>query len=141
MTDLAYACGLGRLFLASDGEDGAEFVVRPRNDLHADDFADPAGCGGAGIDGRFHRGHVADHQGGHQTAADLLPAEQRHVRRLDHGVAGLNQRHQALRLDHAEGFHVTRSHYSSPKRKKSVASSQESVASTMLYSSLLTPPY
>ena len=66
--------------------------MRPRDDLHADDLADAAGRRGAGVDGRLDRGHVADDQGRHQAAADLLPADQRHVRRLQHGVARLDQR-------------------------------------------------
>src|SRR5262245_58147919 len=53
------ACG--RLAL---GQDGADVFVRSRDDLHADDLADPAGRGGPGVDRGFHRRHVADHERG-----------------------------------------------------------------------------
>ncbi len=92
--------------LAGERQDAAQIFVRPRNDLHADDFADAAGRGGAGVDGGLDRGHVADHQGRDQAAADLLPADQRHVGGFEHGVAGFDQRHQPLGFDHAKGFHV-----------------------------------
>src|SRR5437868_431594 len=69
---LAHA-GRRRLLLAREGQGRAEVLVRARDDLDADDLADPAGGGGAGIDRRLDRGHVADHEGRHQAAADLVP--------------------------------------------------------------------
>src|SRR5262245_59235580 len=81
-----------RLFLARQGQHDAQVLVRPRDDLHADDLADAAGGGGAGIDRCLDRGDVADHKGRHHTAADLAPVHQRHVGGLHHGIAGLNQR-------------------------------------------------
>src|SRR5262245_14160553 len=61
--ELANGAG-GRFAL---GQDRADVLVRSRDDLHADDLANPAGRGGAcvhsGLDGR----HVADHKRGHQT--------------------------------------------------------------------------
>src|SRR5712692_6913755 len=62
---LADAGGLG--LLAGHGQDSTEVLVRPRDDLHADDLADAAGGGGAGVHRGLHRGHVAQHQRRHQT--------------------------------------------------------------------------
>src|SRR5947208_12461665 len=56
-------------------------------------------CGGAGIDGRLDGGDVADDERRHQAAADLLPADQRDVGGLQHGVARFDQRHQPLRSE------------------------------------------
>src|SRR5262249_32132396 len=106
----ADARGLGRVFLARDGQHRAEVFGRPRVDLHAADLAGAAGRRGAGIARGLARGHVADDHRGHQAAADLLPADQGHVRGLQHGVARFDQRHQALGLDHAKGFHGRASH-------------------------------
>src|SRR5689334_7828657 len=87
-----------------EGEHAAEVLVRARDHLDADDLADPAGGRGAGVDGRLDRGHVTGHEGRHQAAADLLPADEVHVRGLDHRVAGFHHRHETFRLDHAERF-------------------------------------
>ncbi len=98
------------VFLPANGKTAAQIFVWPGNDLDADDFADARRRGAAGVDGGLDRRHVADHQGRDHAAADLLPADQRHVGGLEHGVAGLDQRHQTLGLDHAKGFHVGSSH-------------------------------
>ena len=58
------------------GQHDAQVVVRARNDLHADDFADPAGGRGAGVGGGLHRRHVAGDERRDQPAADLVPAEE-----------------------------------------------------------------
>ena len=92
-----------------------EVVVRPRDDLHADHLADPAGSGGAGIDGGLDCCHVADDHRRHQTAADLLPADHGYVCGLQHGVARLDQRHQALGLNHAQGFQMITGHSCLPR--------------------------
>jgi hypothetical protein len=39
---------------------------------------------------------------GHVAGADLLPADQRDLRGLDHGVGRLDHRDQTLGLDHPE---------------------------------------
>ena len=58
-----------------------------------------------GVDGRLDGGHVADDEGRHQSAADLLPADHLHVGRFQHRVGGFDQRHKPLGFDHAQGFH------------------------------------
>ena len=81
-----------------------EVLVRPGDHLDADDLADPAGRRGAGVDGRLHRRDVARHEGRDQAAADLVPADEVDVRRLQHRVAGLDQGDEPLAFDHAERF-------------------------------------
>src|SRR5436190_19255334 len=99
-----------RLLLARQGQDAAEVLVRPRDHLRADHLADSLRRRRAGVDGGLDGGHVAHHHRGHQAAADLLPAQEGDVGRLQHRVGGLDQRHQALGLDHAQGFHVIACH-------------------------------
>src|SRR5579875_312676 len=62
-----------RRFFVGEGQNGAEVFVRPRNDLHADNFPDACCGGAAGIDGSLDCRHVADHQGRDHAAAYLLP--------------------------------------------------------------------
>ena len=78
--------------------------MRPRNHVHRHELADPARGGGAGVGGRLHRGDVATHDGRHVARADLLPADQRHLGGLHHGVGRFDHRDQPLGLDHAECF-------------------------------------
>ena len=82
--------------LLGERQDAAEVLVRAGDHLDADDLADPAGRRGAGVDGRLHRRHVAGHERRDQAAADLVPADQVHVRRLQHRVAGLDQGDEPL---------------------------------------------
>ena len=42
--------------------------------------------------------------GGHIAGADLLPPDQSHLGRLDHGIRRFDHRDEALGLDHAECF-------------------------------------
>ena len=50
---------LGRAFGADARQHDADVFVRTRNDLHADDLADPTGGGGPGVGGGLHRRDVA----------------------------------------------------------------------------------
>src|SRR5262245_59846613 len=68
-----------RLLFASARKHRNQIRVRPRQDLHCHDFADPTGGGTPGIDGGFHCRDVADDVGRDKTTADLLPAEQRDI--------------------------------------------------------------
>ena len=81
-----------------------EVRVRTRNDVHRDELADAARGGSARIGGGLHRGDIAAHDGGDVAGADLLPADQRNLRGLHHGVGRLNHRDEALGLDHPECF-------------------------------------
>jgi hypothetical protein len=56
----------------------------------------------------FHGSHVAGHKRGDQSRADLVPAVKLNVRGLNHCVAGFDQGHKALGLNHAQRFHCFR---------------------------------
>ena len=76
--------------------------MRPRNHVHRHELADPAGRRRARIGGRLDRRDVAAHDGGHVPGADLFPADQRDLRRLDHGIGRLDHGDQPLGLDHSQ---------------------------------------
>jgi hypothetical protein len=76
--------------------------VRARDDVDGHELADAAGGGGAGVRSRLHGRHIAAHDGSHVAGADLLPADQRDLRRLDHGVGGFDHRDQSFCFDHPE---------------------------------------
>ena len=78
-----------------------EFLVRARDDLHGDHFADRGGGLGAGVDGGLHRGDVAAEERGHVAAADRLVAGHGDVGGLEGGIRGLEQRAETLRFNHA----------------------------------------
>lgn len=58
-----------------------------------------------GVDSRLDSRHIADHEHGHQTAADLLPAGHLHVRRLEGCIGCFDHRDETFGLDHSECFH------------------------------------
>ena len=97
--EFSYALAAGGL---ADRQRVFEVGVRARDDVHRHELADAARRGGAGVGRGLHRRDVAAHDGGHVAGADLLPADQRDLRRLDHGVGGLDHRDQALCFDHPE---------------------------------------
>ena len=78
--------------------------MRTRNDLHADDFAQPARGRGAGIGGSLDGRHVAHDKGTDQPAADLVPAIELDIGGLQHGVGGFDKDHEALDFNHAQRF-------------------------------------
>src|SRR5215207_6707748 len=87
-----------------DGQGLVDAAVRARDDVDADELADAAGGGGAGVRGGLDRGDVAADDGRDEARADLLVADQRDVGGLHHRVRRLDHRHQPLRLNHAECF-------------------------------------
>ena len=76
--------------------------MRTRNDVHRHELADAARRGGAGVGRGLHGRDVAAHDGGHVAGADLLPADQRDLGGLDHGVGRLDHRDQPFGFDHPE---------------------------------------
>jgi hypothetical protein len=66
----------------------------------------------ARVGGGLHRTDVAADHDRHVAAADLLLADQRDVRCLDHCVGRLDRADQAPRLDHAERDHLGIRHWS-----------------------------
>ena len=93
---------LDRYFFGRDRKDLVEVVVRPRDDVHADQLADASRRRRAGIGGRLHRSDVAAHDGRHQPGIDLLPADEHDVGGLDHRVGRFDHADQPARLDHAQ---------------------------------------
>ena len=75
--------------------------MRTRDHVHGNQFADPAGGGGAGVGGGLDGSDVAANDGGDVAGADLLPAHQRDLGSLYHGVRGFDHRHQAARFNHS----------------------------------------
>ena len=78
--------------------------MRTRDDVDRHELADAARRGGAGVGRGLDRGDVAAHDGGHVAGADLLPADERHLGGLDHGVRRFDHRDETLGLDHPECF-------------------------------------
>src|SRR3989442_868789 len=88
----------------ADGQHVFERLVRPRDHVDRNQLAHAPCRRRARIGSRFHSSHIAADQRGNVARADLLPAHQRHLGRLDHSVRGLDHRYQAARLDHSECF-------------------------------------
>jgi hypothetical protein len=80
----------------------SQFVVRPGDDLDADNFANATGSGSAGIGGCLDCGDVALDESADQSATDFVPAQEFHVGCLDHRVSRLEQGNKALAFDHAQ---------------------------------------
>src|SRR5215216_1648894 len=92
------------LLIGPDWQGLVHAAVRARDDVDADEFADTAGGGGAGVRGGLDGGDVAADDGRDEARADLLVADQRDVGGLHHRVRRLDHRHQSLRLNHPECF-------------------------------------
>jgi hypothetical protein len=65
-------------------------------------LADTARRGRPGIGRRLHGRDVTADNRRHIAGANLLPADQRHLRGLDHRVGRFDHRDEAFGLDHAE---------------------------------------
>src|SRR4029079_630724 len=89
---------------SADGEDLVEAVGGTRDDVNADELADAARGGGAGVGGRLHRGDIAADDRGDQPGVHLLPADEDDVGRLDHRVRRFDHADQAARFDETERF-------------------------------------
>ena len=85
-----------------DREDLVEVVGRTRDDVDADQLADAARGGGAGVGRGLHGADVAADDRGDQAGIDLLPADEDDVRGLHHRVGRFDHADQAARFDHAE---------------------------------------
>jgi hypothetical protein len=89
---------------AVDWQDAFDFGVGSRDDMHANQFANPARGSGAGISRGFHRTHVSTHKDGDVTRTYVFFAEQLHVCRFNHGVSGFDGANKTFSLDHSECF-------------------------------------
>src|SRR5688500_8504778 len=66
----------------SDRQRVFEIGVRTRDHVNGDEFTHATGGGGTGIGGSFDRGDVAAHDRGHVAGANLLPPDERDLRRF-----------------------------------------------------------
>ena len=80
-------------------ENSFNILVRPRNDVHRDDFADLSGRCRTRIRCGLYRADIAPHHHGYEATADLFSADQPHICGLHHGVGRFNGTNQPLRLD------------------------------------------
>src|SRR5262245_7367427 len=85
------------------------FAVRARDDVDADDLADPTGGLSPGIDGRADGGDIALERDRHQAAADLVRLDELDVGGLEGRIARLDRGHDALGLDQSDCFTVCHS--------------------------------
>jgi hypothetical protein len=80
----------------------SEAFVRTGNHLHADDLAYLGGCGCASVRCGFYGGNITAEKARHITAADLLPAYEGHIGRLERGIAGFEQSAEAFAFNHSD---------------------------------------
>src|ERR1035437_9788829 len=99
---------VARLFLRGDGrranKRGEQFLMRARDDMRTDEFADFGGRFGPGVHGGFDAADVALSDDGDESAADGDGFDQRDVGGLDHGVAGFHAADVALGFNHSYCF-------------------------------------
>src|SRR6202012_4720984 len=95
-------------------EQVGDLVVRPGDHVGRHHLVDRLGGGFSGGHRGPHRAHVPGHHDRDQAPADLLPADQPDVGRLDHGVSGFGRPDQPERFDHAQGLALDVSHDGSP---------------------------
>ena len=90
---------------AASGEDPFHLLMRPRDDVDADQLADAPGRGRTRVRRRFHRANIAADRHANQSGADEFLALQDHVGGLTHGIGGFDGTHQPLRFNKTEGLH------------------------------------
>ena len=78
--------------------------VRAGNDVDRHQLADPPGRRRAGIGGRLHGADVAAHHDRDVAGADVFLADQDDVRRLHHGIGGLDRSDEPFCLDQPQRF-------------------------------------
>jgi hypothetical protein len=85
-------------------QNALDFSVWPRDDVHANQLAYPAGGRCPGIRCSFNCAYISTHKNRHIPGADILFSKERDVRRFDHGVSRLNGSNKAFGLHHSECF-------------------------------------
>ena len=98
----------GRPYILVDAEDReheGDIVMRARDYLHADDFADRAGGLRTGVGRGLDGGDIADHDGGAEGVADLLHgAGEADVGGLEHGVDAGDKGGETPSFKETDGF-------------------------------------
>ena len=79
-----------------------EILVRTRDHMDGDDFANRAGGGGTRFDSGFHGGDRAGDKDGDIAGADFFPADEVDIGGFEHRVRRFELRHEALGFDHSE---------------------------------------
>src|SRR5206468_7365147 len=92
-------------------------VVRTRNDMNADDFADAPGSDGTRFSRGFHRSNIATHEDRDVAIEEVFFANQNDVGRFNHRVGGFDSPdktagfYQSQRLVHVSSLLVRRVKY------------------------------
>jgi hypothetical protein len=91
---------------SADGEDVLEVVGRTRNHMDAYELADTSRGRGSGVSRSLDRTDITPNNRGDEARIDLLPADEDHVRSLDHRIGRLDHADETARLDHPQCFAV-----------------------------------
>ena len=79
-----------------------EIVVRTRDHMDGDNFAERAGGSGAGFNSGFHGGDIATHEDADVARADFFPADQFDVGCFEHRVGCFKLSDEAFGFDGSE---------------------------------------
>ena len=79
-------------------------IMRLRDDMRGNNFADLASGGCACIDRTPNGCDITTDDGGNQAGVNFFPADESNIRRLNHGVGRFNHRHQASAFNHSKCF-------------------------------------
>jgi hypothetical protein len=108
--ELPSTAALKRFFIraeadfAASGQYALDLVVRARDDVNADQFADPSSRRGTGVRSRFHRADIAADKDRDVPGSDVFLTHKLHVRGLDHRIGRLHGTDKTFGLDHSECF-------------------------------------
>jgi hypothetical protein len=80
------------------------FIMRPRYDMHAYQFADSSRRRRAGIGRRFNRTDITAYKDGHVTRANIFFADKLNVCGFDHRIGAFNRTDKSFGLYHTERF-------------------------------------
>src|SRR2546426_6726124 len=98
-------------------QDFFSLVVRTRNDMNADDVADPPGSDGPRFSRGFHRSNIATHEDRDVAIEEVFFANQNDAARFNHRVGGLDRPdktagfYQSQRLVHVSSLLIRRVTY------------------------------
>ena len=77
--------------------------MRPGDDVSRNEpITDPLTGVSPGTHGSIHSAGLSAHHHGHITTTDVLTTDERDLCSLGHRISGLDGRHHATRLDHAQ---------------------------------------
>jgi len=82
-------------------QNALDLTVRPRNNVNADQLANPAGSGRACVRRCLYGTDIAADEHGHITGTDILFADKPNVCSLYHGIGCLHGAYETFGLDHS----------------------------------------